>query len=72
MTVNVYVFSGVIDLDNPSEPTDEAPGTESTGKKGRGKKSPGGIKKETKLPTCSLPSNMQPTFFIGGGNGVSL
>ncbi|XP_052083344.1 protein polyglycylase TTLL10-like isoform X3 [Mytilus californianus] len=36
----------------------------------RGKKSPG--TRQTKLPQCSLPSNMQPTFYIGGGNGVSL
>ena len=68
----ICLFSGEVDLNNPSEPSDEAQGTESAGKKSRGKKSPGGIKKETKLPTCSLPANMQPTFFIGGGNGVSL
>ncbi|OWF40312.1 Protein polyglycylase TTLL10 [Mizuhopecten yessoensis] len=35
-----------------------------------GKKSPGG--KQSKLPSCSLPNNMQPTFYVGGGNGVSL
>ncbi|XP_060074417.1 tubulin glycylase 3A-like [Ylistrum balloti] len=39
-------------------------------KKVGGKKSPGA--KQSKLPSCSLPNNMQPTFFIGGGNGVSL
>ncbi|XP_033764220.1 protein polyglycylase TTLL10-like isoform X2 [Pecten maximus] len=39
-------------------------------KKIGGKKSPGG--KQSKLPSCSLPNNMQPTFYIGGGNGVSL
>lgn len=26
----------------------------------------------TRLPACSLPSNMTPTFYVGGGNGVSL
>ena len=67
----ILLLSGT-DLDNPSEPPDETAGTESSGKKSRGKKSPGGVKKETKLPACSLPTNMQPTFFIGGGNGVSL
>lgn len=36
----------------------------------RGKKSP--ASRSTKLPQCSLPANMQPTFYIGGGNGVSL
>ncbi|XP_069113097.1 protein polyglycylase TTLL10-like [Argopecten irradians] len=39
-------------------------------KKIGGKKSPGA--KPSKLPSCSLPNNMQPTFYIGGGNGVSL
>lgn len=28
--------------------------------------------RSTKLPSCSLPVNMQPTFYVGGGNGVSL
>ena len=36
----------------------------------RGKKSP--ASRSTKLPLCSLPANMQPTFYIGGGNGVAL
>jgi len=63
------MFSGV-DTDNPSEAGDEANGSEPV-KRGRGKKSPGGTK-ATKLPACSLPSNMTPTFFVGGGNGVSL
>ncbi|KAK3105402.1 hypothetical protein FSP39_024394 [Pinctada imbricata] len=39
-------------------------------KKNTGKKSPGN--RPTKLPSCSLPNNMQPTFFVGGGNGVAL
>ncbi|XP_063409550.1 uncharacterized protein LOC134692870 isoform X1 [Mytilus trossulus] len=61
---------------NSSKETNE-PATESNVKEAeekahikRGKKSPG--TRQTKLPQCSLPSNMQPTFYIGGGNGVSL
>ncbi|KAK7469563.1 hypothetical protein BaRGS_00036411, partial [Batillaria attramentaria] len=47
-------------------------GGEGGGRSGRrgGKKTPGG--RPTKLPSCSLPSNMTPTFYVGGGNGVSL
>ena len=72
LSTSFPLLSGA-DLDNPSEQPDEIPGsTDSTGKKNRGKKSPGGAKKETKLPACSLPTNMQPTYYIGGGNGVSL
>jgi len=39
-------------------------------KKFGGKRSP--ASKQTKLPSCSLPNNMQPIFYVGGGNGVSL
>lgn len=63
------LFSG-IDTDNPSDAAEENTGAESS-KRGRGKKSPAGTK-PTKLPACSLPSNMTPTFYVGGGNGVSL
>ncbi|XP_071110412.1 uncharacterized protein [Haliotis cracherodii] len=38
--------------------------------RGGGKKTPGG--KPKKLPACSLANNMTPSFYIGGGNGVSL
>lgn len=63
------IITGV-DADNPSDGGDDVSGTES-GKRGRGKKSPGGTK-AAKLPACSLPTNMTPTFYVGGGNGVSL
>lgn len=59
-----------VEADSPLDGTDETGGSES-GKKVHGKKSPGGAK-VTKLPTCSLPTNMTPTFYVGGGNGVSL
>ncbi|XP_052760654.1 protein polyglycylase TTLL10-like isoform X2 [Mya arenaria] len=59
-----------VDADNPSEINDDTSGADS-GKRGRARKSPG-TTKPTKLPSCSLPTNMTPTFFIGGGNGVSL
>ncbi|CAG5125033.1 unnamed protein product [Candidula unifasciata] len=29
-------------------------------------------RRPAKLTPCCLPTNMQPTFFIGGGNGISL
>ncbi|XP_060575179.1 protein polyglycylase TTLL10-like isoform X2 [Ruditapes philippinarum] len=58
-----------VETDTPSETVEDISGTDS-GKKGRGKKSPG--VKVTKLPSCSLPTNMTPTFYVGGGNGVSL
>ncbi|XP_045161699.2 protein polyglycylase TTLL10-like isoform X1 [Mercenaria mercenaria] len=58
-----------VETDTPSEAVEDSSGTES-GKKIRCKKSPGA--KVTKLPSCSLPTNMTPTFYVGGGNGVSL
>ncbi|GFO22072.1 protein polyglycylase ttll10-like isoform x1 [Plakobranchus ocellatus] len=36
---------------------------------GGGGKRPG---RPPKLPQCCLPNNMQPTFYIGGGNGTAL
>ncbi|XP_052284509.1 uncharacterized protein LOC127880994 isoform X1 [Dreissena polymorpha] len=59
-----------LDAENPSDPSEEASGTEPA-KRGRRKKSPGGTK-GPKLPSCSLPTNMTPTFYVGGGNGTSL
>lgn len=49
-----------------------AEGAEAQGRAGRRavKKTPG--VKATKLPACSLPSNMTPTFYVGGGNGTAL
>ncbi|XP_076472370.1 protein polyglycylase TTLL10-like isoform X2 [Babylonia areolata] len=32
----------------------------------------GGGGRPTKLPSCSLPVNMTPCFFVGGGNGTAL
>ncbi|KAL4221444.1 Tubulin tyrosine ligase-like [Mactra antiquata] len=66
---NIFRKIGV-DNDTPSESVEDTGGSESS-KRGRGKKSPGGVK-PTKLPTCSLPTNMTPTFYVGGGNGTSL
>ena len=50
----------------------EGTGEGGGGRSGRrgGKKTPGG--RPTKLPACSLPANMTPTFYVGGGNGVAL
>jgi len=64
------ILAGV-DADNPSDVADDTSGAESS-KRGRGKKSPGATTRSTKLPSCSLPSNMTPTFYVGGGNGTSL
>ncbi|XP_076451804.1 uncharacterized protein LOC143287581 isoform X3 [Babylonia areolata] len=52
-----------------AEGVGEGAGGRSGGRRG-GKRTPGG--RPTKLPACSLPANMTPTFFVGGGNGVAL
>ena len=44
-------------------------GTGGGGAGGGGGKRPS---RPPKLPQCCLPNNMQPTFYIGGGNGTAL
>jgi hypothetical protein len=69
ITYNVYFFITRVETDTPSETVEVISGTDSR-KNGRGKKSPG--VKITKLPSFALLTNMTPTFYVGGGNGVSL
>ncbi|GFR77987.1 protein polyglycylase TTLL10 [Elysia marginata] len=60
---------------NSSENTD---GAGDDGGKGVGRGGGGGggggkrPSRPSKLPQCCLPNNMQPTFYIGGGNGTAL
>ena len=57
------------------KPDGTAAGGGSGGGLGGGGGGGGGNKKggrPSKLPSCSLPNNMQPTFYIGGGNGTAL
>lgn len=50
----------------------EARDTKEDSAKERPSKKSSSHTRSTKLPSCSLPVNMQPTFYVGGGNGVSL
>lgn len=55
-----------------SDSAKDAKDTKEDSAKERPSKKSSSHTRSTKLPSCSLPVNMQPTFYVGGGNGVSL